>query len=179
MAPNFASWVPAPRGKAISRASGVPARTLAAIAAIGADAPAFEFGRRQHSRPRIEDLHRFRAGGDLAEEICGRGVDEPVDQPREQVRLAIGEQPRRRLVRRSAAGDHVARHRPWRAAEADQRRLLRQRALQALERLEHRREPAPVRLLAELREALSVADRVETGPSPVSKVTRLAKRVRQ
>ena len=35
-APNLAICVPAPRGKAISRAFGVSARTLAAIAAIGA-----------------------------------------------------------------------------------------------------------------------------------------------
>ena len=102
------------------------------------DAPAVEFGRRQHARPGIEDLRRIGAGGELTAKIFGRSVDEPVDQAREQVRMAIGEEPRRRLVRRAAAGDHVARHRPWRAAEADQRCFLRQVSFEAVERFEHR-----------------------------------------
>ena len=115
------------------------------------DAPAFEFGRRQHARPGIEDLRRIRARRELTAKIFGRSVDQPVDQAREQLRMAIGEKPRRRLVRRAAPGDHVARHCPRRAAETDQRCFLRQRALDPIESLEHRREPAPVGLVAKLR----------------------------
>ena len=111
------------------------------------DAPAIEFGRRQHAGPGIEDLHRFRARRQLTDQVFGRGVDEPVDQGREQVRMAIGEEPRRRLIRRPAPGDHVARHRPRRAAEADQRDIARQRGLEAVESFEHGREPVPVGLV--------------------------------
>ena len=38
----------------------------------------------------------------------------------EAVRIAIGEQPRRRLIRRRFARHHVGRHRPWRAAKPNQ-----------------------------------------------------------
>ena len=47
------------------------------------DAPAFEFGRRQHASPRIEDLRRVRAGRELTAQIFNRRVDEPIDQARE------------------------------------------------------------------------------------------------
>ena len=117
------------------------------------DAPAIEFGRRQHARPGIEDLHRFRARRQLTDQVFGRGVDEPVDQGREQVRMAVGEEARRRLIRRAAPGDHVARHRPRGAAEADQRHIVRQSDLEAVKSFEHGREPVPVGLVAELRKA--------------------------
>ena len=78
--------------------------------------------------------------------------------------MAIGEEPRRRLVRRAAAGDHVARHRPRRAAEADQRRFLRQVSLEAVQSFEDWLKPAPVGLVSQLRQALRVADRIEAGP---------------
>ena len=51
------------------------------------DAPALEFGRRQNARPGIENLHRFRARGELTQQISGRGVDEARDQCGEQFRL--------------------------------------------------------------------------------------------
>ena len=105
-------------------ACGALAVTLAAIARDRRDAPALEFGRRQHARPGIEDLHRFRAGRQLTDEIFGRGVDEPVDQGGEQIRMAVGEEARRRLIGRAAPGDHIARDRPRRAAEADQRDVV-------------------------------------------------------
>ena len=44
---------------------------------------------------------------------------------RHEARVAIGEKPRRRLVGRALAGDHVARDGPGRAAEAEERRLRR------------------------------------------------------
>ena len=126
------------------------------------DAPAVEFGRRQHARPGIEDLRRIRAGRELAAKILGRSLDEPVDQAREQVRMAIGEEPRRRLVRRAAAGDHVARDRPGRAAEADQRGFLRQAPLRARSSVSNtgssRRQSGAS---AQRREILGVADRIE------------------
>ncbi len=128
------------------------------------DAPAREFRPRQHARPRIEHLHRLGAGLDLKAEIIGRGIGEAVDQGAEQFWLAIGEQPRRRLVRRAAPGDHVAGHRPRRAAEADERRLGRQRGLDARDRLEHRRQPRPIRGFVELFEILAVGDGVEPRP---------------
>src|SRR5271166_6131143 len=48
-----------------------------------------------------------RARRELAQEIRGRGVDEALDQRRKEAWLAIGEEPRRRLVRRPAPCDHV------------------------------------------------------------------------
>ena len=117
------------------------------------NAPALELGRRQDASPGIEDLHGLRPRRDLAHEIGGRGLDEPLDQRCEQLRLAVGEQPRRRLVRRAAPGDHVTRDRPRRAAEADQRDGAWQRGFHPVERLEHRREFVPVGLGAEARRA--------------------------
>jgi hypothetical protein len=143
------------------------------------DAPAIEFGRGQHAGPGIEDLHRFRARRQLTDQVFGRGVDEPVDQGREQVRMAIGEEARRRLIRRPAPGDHIARHRPRGAAEADQRHVARQCGLEAVESFEHGRKPVPVGLAAELRQALSVADRVEARAVARFKGDALAERVRQ
>ena len=78
------------------------------------DAPALEFRRRQDPRPGVEDLQGFRARRELAQQIGGRGVDQAVDQLSEQFRMAVGEEPRRRLFGRAAPGDHVAR-RPSRA----------------------------------------------------------------
>ena len=46
-----------------------------------------------------------------------------IDQTRKGLRMAIGEHPRRRLVGRAAARDHVGRHRPGRAAEAEERHV--------------------------------------------------------
>ena len=48
--------------------------------------------------------------------------------------------PRRRLVGRAAPGDHVGRHRPGRAGEADQRHLRRQRRAHGAHRLVDRRQ---------------------------------------
>ena len=75
--------------------------------------------------------------------------------------MAVGEQARRRLIRRPAPGDHIARDCPRCAAEADQRHIARERGLQAVKSFQDGREPAPVGFAAELRQAVSVADRVE------------------
>ena len=141
----FASCVAAPRGKAMIGAFG---RACADLGDHGGDrrhAPALELGRRQDARPGIENLHSFRARCELAQEIGGRSVDEALDQLGEQLRLAIGEEPRRRLIGRAAPGDHVARDRPGRAAKADQRDVAGQRRFDPLERLECRARAASSR----------------------------------
>ena len=85
------------------------------------DAPAREFARRQHAGPGVENLHRVGAGLELRHQIARRGLDQDVDHAGERFRLAVGHQPRRRLVGRALPGHHVGRDRPRRAAEAEQR----------------------------------------------------------
>ena len=58
---------------------------------------------------------------DLAEQIVDRRLDQEIDQRFEGGRIAIGQKPRRGLVRAAAALDHVGGDRPGRAAKADQR----------------------------------------------------------
>ena len=141
------------------------------------DAPALELGGRQHARPGIEDLHRFRARLDLAQQVIGGGVGEAVDQGREDLGMAEGEQPRGGLIRRAVAGDHVARHRPGRAAEADQRGLGGQGGLDPLHGLEHRREARPVGLDAQSGEILSGLDRRQARALAALEAHALAERV--
>ncbi len=117
----------------------------------GGKTPAHEF----------EDLHRFRAGGQLTHKIFGRGADDPLDQCGEQLRLPIGEKPRRRLIGRALPGHHIARDRPGSAAKADQRDVAREQSLQTVERLEHGRELRPIGRVAESRQAGRVTDRGE------------------
>ena len=90
------------------------------------NAPALEFVRRQNSCPGIEDLHSVDAGLELPNEIFARRLDQNIDQPRERLGMPIGKQPRRRLIRRAMAGDHVGRDRPRRAAKSEQRHRRRQ-----------------------------------------------------
>ena len=108
---NFANWDPGAARKSDDRRVRRLGSDLGRQRRHRRDAPAVEFGRRQHAGPGIENLHRFRAGRRLTDEILGRGVDETVDQGREEVRMAVGEEARRRLIRRAAPGDHIARHR--------------------------------------------------------------------
>ncbi len=56
------------------------------------------------------------------------------------LRIAIGKQPRRRLVRRCLARHHVGRDRPGRAAKSDQRGLAIERRFDAAHRLVDRRQ---------------------------------------
>ena len=85
------------------------------------DAPAAKLIGRQHTRPGIENLHGIDAGLELPDQIAGRSFDQKIDQIRKGIRKPIGEQPRRQLIGRSLAGDHVGRHRPRCAAKAEQR----------------------------------------------------------
>ena len=117
------SSAPAPRGKPMIFASGTFAAHACDDAAGRLDRPARKFARRQHAGPGVEDLQHVGAGVELAEQIVNRVLDQHVDDLGERLRMAIGHQPRRRLVRRALARHHVGRHRPRRAAEADQRDL--------------------------------------------------------
>ncbi len=115
----------------------------------------------------------------LPHQIVRRGLDQDVDQRRERFRIAIGEQPRRRLVRRAVPGDHVGRDRPGRAAEAEKRHVCRQIAPSPRDRLVDRREHAFVDIH---RSAVLVAARISSGsscgPSPAANVTCLSERMR-
>ncbi len=109
------------------------------------DAPARELARRQHARPSVEDLHRVRAGTQLLDEIARRHRDQNIDHAGERLRLAIGHQPRRRLIGRAAPRHHVGRDRPRRAAEAEQRDVCRECRFHLPHGLVDRREDVIVR----------------------------------
>ena len=53
--------------------------------------------------------------------------------------MAIGEEPRRRLVRGALSGDHIARDGPGRAAKTNKSRLRRKSAFDPIDCLENRR----------------------------------------
>ena len=101
------------------------------------DRPALKFARRQHAGPGIEDLQHVGAGLELAKEILNRVLDNGVDDLRKRFGVTIRHHPRRRLIRRAVARDHVGRNRPWRAAEADQRDFRIEFAAHAAQRFEH------------------------------------------
>ena len=116
---------------------------------------------RQHAGPGVEDLQGVGAGSELRQQIFDRVLDQHVDDFRERLRMPVGHHPRRRLVGRAMAGDHVGRHRPWRAAEADQRDLWIERAAHDLQRLEHRRELAEIGVLRQRRDLGGIIQRLE------------------
>ena len=98
--------------------------------------------RGRQGRPEaLEDLDRFGARVDLADEIGRGGPHQPVDQRIYENRVAIGGEPGRRLVGRALAGDHVARHRPGRAAEAEKGGFPWQGSAQAVQGLENGLQP--------------------------------------
>ena len=80
----------------------------------------------QHAGPRVEYLHAVGAGLDLSDEIGSRMVGKGFQQPPHCLRMPIGEESGRRLVRRTVAGNHVGSDRPRRAAKAYQRGFRRQ-----------------------------------------------------
>ena len=86
-------------------------------------APALEILRRQRRRPRYRKSARHRRQPSICPTRYSTEHRPAIDQLLKSLRLAIGKQSRRRLVGRPLAGDHVGRHRPWRAAKADQRRF--------------------------------------------------------
>ena len=142
------------------------------------DAPAREFLRRQHARPGVENLHRIGAGLQLPHQIARRRLDQHVDQRVERFGIAIGEHPRRRLIRRAAPGDHVGRDRPGRAAKAEQRHRRRQAAPL---RAGPSRRPAPARRDRSRRQPLEIGailDRIEPRTFAGDERHRLAERMR-
>ena len=54
------------------------------------DTPALELIRPQHAGPGIENLHAFGAGLQLSNQVLDRALHQPVDQPSETLRIAIG-----------------------------------------------------------------------------------------
>ena len=113
---------PAPAGARPSarRRSGGSARATAARTGPAA-------GPRRSSRRSAPPRRPHRSGGSDRRSR----LDEPVDQRRHEGRIAVGGEPGGRLVGRALAGDHVARHRPGRAAEAEERGLRRAGRLSA------------------------------------------------
>ena len=94
----------------------------------------------ERAGPGVEELDDLRPGVDLGEEVAGGRLGDPRDQRVEGRRVAVDQRPRRRLVGGAAAGDHVGRHRPGRAGEADERHVRRQRRAHDAARS---RRPAP------------------------------------
>ena len=122
---------------------------------------------RQHAGMGLEDLHRVGAGAELAHEVLGLDGDQPVEQRIEKRRIGSRQRPGRGEIRRAAPADHVARDRPRRAAEAEQRGLVRQRPADPLHRLEDRRQMRKNRRVARLAQALELRpafERVEARP---------------
>ena len=94
---------------------------------VGVDDPAVELVVGQAAGPAVENLQqRRRRPATCPSRYSIEASTSSVDQPREPLGIAIGPQPRRRLVRSSRAPDHVGRDGPRRAAKADQCRLVRQ-----------------------------------------------------
>ena len=75
--------------------------------------------------------------------------------------MPISEQPRRRLIGRAAARDHIGRHRPRRAAEAQQRDRRRQIRLDPCNRLIDRRKLGVIDLGPQSFKRRRVVERIE------------------
>ena len=114
----------------------------------------------------------------MLDEIADRGVDQHVDDACERLGMAIGQQPRRRLIRRAAPGDHVSRNRPWCAAKSDQRHRWIEVAPHPAQRLVDRREFRIVCLCCECRNQLRRIERIEPWSFADFKANGAAERVR-
>ena len=113
--------------------------------------PRLELPRRQRARPCIENLQHVGAGLHLARQVLDRRLDQQIDQPSKATRIAICPQPRLALVGRALPLHHVGRHRPRRAAKADERRLPRQILPQPRDRFADEGELGPSRVPAQAR----------------------------
>src|SRR5579862_1539785 len=87
------------------------------------DAPAFELSRRQNARPAVKNLDRLGARLDLTRKIGDRAGDQAIDKLGEKIGTAISEKTCRRLIRRRAPCNHIARNGPRRAAKTEERDL--------------------------------------------------------
>ena len=90
------------------------------------DDPFLECTIGQNTRMTVENLHRVGTATYLARQMFHRRRDQQVDQLSKPG--WIGQRPRLDRVEIAActALDHISRHGPWRAREADQRRIRRQ-----------------------------------------------------
>ena len=144
------------------------------------DHPGLELPRRQAAGPAVEDLQDIGAGLDLPRQVLDRGLDQQVDQPAEARAVAIGPQPRLAPDRASPAPP------PCRSPPSTARRKSRSAP-------SHAAGPAAAarpsrrrgRTWAESRSAFKRArSRVacgsasSRGPSPSTKSTPLAQRIR-
>ena len=139
--------------------------------------PRLELPRRQRSRPCIENLQHVGTGLHLARQVLDRRLDQQIDQPPKTSRIAIGPQPRLALVGRALPLHHVARHRPRRAAKADERRLPRQILPQPRDRFADERELGPSRVPAQAPQIRRAAHGVETRPLTLDEGHLLAQRI--
>jgi hypothetical protein len=132
------------RASASGKADDLRARNFPAHALDDAagrlNRPACEFARRQHAGPGVENLQRVGTGLELAEQILDRVLYQHIDDPCERIGVTISHQPCRGLVRGALSCHHVGCNRPWRAAEADQRRLRIEFAADAPQGLKYRLE---------------------------------------
>ncbi|CAI8744343.1 NAD-specific glutamate dehydrogenase [Pseudomonas sp. IT-P74] len=87
--------------------------------------------------PAVEDLHRLRAGHDLAVEVAGNGLRELVQQQVQGLRVVVEHGFGLAVVFRRAAFDHVGRQGPWAASKADQRHTAIQLAADGADRVHH------------------------------------------
>ena len=108
----------------------------------------------------------------------GRGLDQPVDQLLENLRVAIGEQPRRGLLVAAAARDHVGRDRVGRATEADQRLRRIERRAHPRNRLVDGRKLFEVDLIVQPAELRPGSHGIEPRPLALDEADLLAERVR-
>ena len=128
------------------------------------NAPAREFGWRQHARPGVENLHRIGAGAQLLDEVARRDPNQDVDHAGEPFGFAIGHQPGRGLIRCAAPRHHVGRNGPRRAAEAEQGDIRRQLALDAADGLVDRRKHGVIGLCRKRVELRRIVQRLQSRP---------------
>ena len=85
--------------------------------------------------------------------------------------MAIGEDTRRRLIRRAFARDHVGRDRPWRAAKAEQRHIPAQAQLSRSRRSHKPGRGFLIGLDRQRRDDLGISIGSSFGPSPATNAT--------
>ncbi len=115
-----------PAGKADHRHGGMRRADRRNDVSDRVDAVAREERPGQRAGPAVEELDGFGPGLDLALQVEDGRLGDPVDQRVEGRRVAVDQHACRRLIGRALAGDHVGRHRPGGAGEADQRGFRRQ-----------------------------------------------------
>src|SRR5262249_8477325 len=84
-------------------------------------APARELVVGQAAGPTVEDLEHSRTRLNLAEQVGDGCLDQKIYKALERVGIAVGPEPRLRLVLAAGAFNHVGRHGPRRPAKTDHR----------------------------------------------------------